>query len=231
MNMPSVVSVRETDLGHHLEQAKAWLSLSDNGKNTSYLSYAAFELRLATERLVLQYWADLHPNGIQENDIRDMRSFKGIEARIYELGGNQKEINALFAFYAILMKLLQVPSQIVAPDIGQLKRHWHDCSELCHIAWSIASSDPDIQVEQYSLMSQIEAELQQYRNSIVGWPHISDTAFSELKDRFVSGLADEKDVRAFLEKSGAWAKITPSGGGSSSFVGKAIPPAQGDSGD
>ena len=225
MDLPFVVSVRNMDLGHHLDQATAWLSMSDNGKSTTYLSYAAFELRLTTERLVLQYWAALHPNGIEERDLRDIRSFKGIQARIYELGGNQKEINALFSFYAILMKLLQIPSRIVAPNIGHLQRLWHDCSELCHIAWSIASYDAAVQQEQYSLLSRIHAELQQSINSIVGWPHISDAAFLELKDRFVAGQAHEEDVRAYLKRTGVWAKYTPKEGGPSSFVGKAIPPA------
>lgn len=153
MELPLVVSVRSMDLKHHLEQAKAWLSVCDGGKNTSYLSYAAFELRLAAERLVLQYWADLHPNGIEDKDLRDIRSFKSIQARIYELGGNQKEIDALFSFYQILMRLLQIPSKIVTPNIGRLQRHWHDCSELCHISWSIASYDTSAQQEQYLLLT------------------------------------------------------------------------------
>jgi hypothetical protein len=231
MDLPLVVSVRSMELRHHVEQAAAWLSMSDNGKSTSYLSYAAFELRLAAERLVLQYWADLHPNGIEERDLCDIKSFKSIQARIYELGGNQKEINALFSFYAILMKILQIPSQIVAPNIGHLQRYWHDCSELCHIAWSIASYDAAVQQEQYLLLSHIQAELQQCMNSIIGWPNISDAAFIELKDRFVAGQAHEEDVRAYLKRTGVWAKYTPSDGRPSSFVGKAIPPADIDSGE
>lgn len=231
MDLPLIVSVRNMDIRHHLDQGTVWLSMSDNGKSTAHLSYAAFELRLTAERLVFQYWTDLHPNGIEERDLRDIRSFKGIQARIYELGGNQKGINALFSFYAILMKLLQIPSRIVAPNIGQLQRHWHDCSKLCHIAWSIDSYDAAVQRDQYSLLSHIQAELQECMNSIVGWPHISDAVFLELKDRFVAGQAHEEDVRAYLKRNGVWAKYTPSDGGPSSFVGKAISPAGIDSGE
>jgi hypothetical protein len=60
MELSTVDSVRSTDLDHHLRQAGVWLSESNSGRNTSYLSYAALELRLTAERLVLQYWADLH---------------------------------------------------------------------------------------------------------------------------------------------------------------------------
>ena len=58
--MEVISPVRAMNIEHHLEQASVWLSSCEKGANTTFLSYAAFELRLATERLALQYWSSLH---------------------------------------------------------------------------------------------------------------------------------------------------------------------------
>lgn len=224
--MESIIPVRTMELWHHLAQAGVWLSKSEDGVNTSFLSYAAFELRQATERLALQYWSALHPHGIQERNLKDLKSFKGIEDRIYELGGNQKQINALFSFYAVVLEMIGVKPSIT-PNIGRLKRHWHACSELCHIAWSVVSADPAVQKEKYVLLVEVYEELGRFISGHVGWPDFQDATFCDLKDRFVAGQASADDVRAYLKKIGVWARYVPKDGGPASFVGKAVPPEDG----
>jgi hypothetical protein len=95
-------------LNYHYEEGKAWLANSEGGKNTTVLSYAAFEFRLAIERIGLQYWFALTPGGIEEISLRDIKSFKSIEKRIYQLAGHQRAIEARFEFASIL------PANIVA---------------------------------------------------------------------------------------------------------------------
>jgi hypothetical protein len=72
-------------LAHHVRQGIVWLSASAESENTAALSYAAFELRFAIERLGVQYWRDLVNQKPEEQDFRDIQSFKRIERRIYEL--------------------------------------------------------------------------------------------------------------------------------------------------
>ena len=72
------------------------------------LSYAAFEFRLAIERLAVHYWAELLSRPLEEKEVRDLPSFKRIENRIYELGGHQKEIDGHFEFMRVLLRLLKI---------------------------------------------------------------------------------------------------------------------------
>jgi len=226
--MEVISPVRAMNIEHHLEQASVWLSSCEKGANTTFLSYAAFELRLATERLALQYWSSLHHDGVAKKDLDDIRSFKRIEGRIYELGGNQREINALFSFNAIMLEMLGIPP-FATPNVGRLKRYWQNCSELCHIAWTVQANDLNIRSEKYELLVNIRKELQQFINGLIGWPEISDETFCNLKDKFVAGQANADDVRAYLKKAGLWARYVPNDGGRASFVGKAVSPAKDDS--
>ena len=225
-HMESIIPIRTLELGHHLLQAGVWLSKSEEGVNTSYLSYAAFELRLATERLALQYWAALQPDGIPEKNFKDLKSFKGIENRIYELGGHQKEIDALFSFHAIVLEMIGIHPPIT-PNVGRLKKHWHACSELCHVAWSVVSGNPDVQKETYVLLVEVCEELGGFISGAVGWPYVKNAAFFELKERFIAGKASSDDVRSYVKKIGAWAKFIPNNGGPAFFVGKPVPPDNG----
>jgi hypothetical protein len=174
----------------------------------------------------LQYWAALQLNGIQEKNFNDLKSFKGIEARIYELGGHQKEIDALFSFYAIVLETIGMKPP-VTPNVGRLKKHWHACSELCHITWSVVSSNPNIQKEAYAHLVETYDELDRFISGNVGWPDIRNSAFFELKEYFIAGKASSDDVRAYLKKIGVWAKFIPNDGGPAFFVGEAVPPDNG----
>jgi len=62
-----------------IEEGKAWLEIANRGKNTTALSYAAFEFRLAIERIVLQYWSALAPGGVEEITFQSTRSYKSIK--------------------------------------------------------------------------------------------------------------------------------------------------------
>jgi hypothetical protein len=75
---------------------------SGQGANPVALSYAAFEFRLAIERLGIHYWGELLSRPLEEKDIRS--SFKKIEKRIYALAGHQKEIDGHFEFMRVVLR-------------------------------------------------------------------------------------------------------------------------------
>src|SRR5512135_1231363 len=99
--MADLSTQHNLDLAHHVRQGVTWLSMSSEGENTAALSYAAFELRFAIERLGVHYWAALLNRKPEEQDLRDIESFKRVERRIYELAGHQKEIDDHFEFMRI----------------------------------------------------------------------------------------------------------------------------------
>ena len=69
----------QPELAHHDRQGVAWMSASGAGENTAALSHAAFELRLAVERLAAHYWATLLDRKPEEQDLREIESFKRVE--------------------------------------------------------------------------------------------------------------------------------------------------------
>ena len=53
-------------------------SANGAGENTAALSHAAFELRTALERLAVHYWATLLDRKPEEQDLREIASFKRV---------------------------------------------------------------------------------------------------------------------------------------------------------
>lgn len=223
-NLPLAIElVRSPSLNHHVSQGSAWLVASAEGANTAALAYAAFELRLAIERIGLQYWMDLLGPSIQTSDFKDLRSFKAIENRIYELAGHQQEINGHFRFARVLLQHLKIDSPLPTPRLGELSKRWHECSELCHIAWTLAATHRPMTIEAHQALREIEALVKEHVGGLI-WPSITDPELLALRSRFISGNADENDVLNYLKKTGSYAVYKPNDGSPATFVGKAIPP-------
>ena len=77
--MPDVGTHHQPELAHNVRQGVAWVSASGEGENTAALSYAAFKLRFAVERLAVHYWATLLDHKTEEQDLREIESFKRVE--------------------------------------------------------------------------------------------------------------------------------------------------------
>ena len=134
---------RHPAVNYHYEEGKAWLQESKRGKRCTALSYAAFEFRLAIERIVFQYWLTINDNELNENNFKDVRSYKRMQNKIFQLGGNQKEIKKHFEFMQLILDNLKIDTKLVVPDLGKLHNHYDSCSELCHITWTIAPKRKD----------------------------------------------------------------------------------------
>jgi hypothetical protein len=222
--MTSLALIRTPDLKHHVMQASAWLAQSSEGANTVALSYAAFEFRLAIERLGIHYWAELLSRPLEEKDFRNISSFKRIENRIYELAGHQKEIDGHFEFMRVVLRLLKIDRKLPTPKLGLFSKYWHRCSELCHISWSLASGDSQLVAGSYEELRVVEALLIEQLTDLTGWPRIADSSFVDLKTSFVNGLANTEDVQRYLEERGVWARSEYNNGRPSQFVGQPSPP-------
>ena len=203
--MADVSTKHSSDLAHHVRQGHAWLSVSAGGENTAALSYAAFELRFAVERLALQYWRDLLERKPEFDDFRDIESFKRIERRIYELAGHQREIDSHFEFMRIVLGAMKIDTPFHTPKIGELSKYWHACSELCHIAWPLSSSVTEVQSIAFSNLTEVATSLATQVNSL-GWPVLKDTSFKELRNRFIAGTASASDLLAHVQRIGLWAR-------------------------
>ena len=221
--MADIKTQHEPNLAHHVQQGQAWLSASTEGENTAALSYAAFELRFAVERIAVHYWAALLNRKPEEHDLLDIESFKRIERRIYELAGHQKEIDGHFEFMRIVLNALKINQQFYTPNIGKLSKYWQECSELCHIGWPLGSSVPEVRKLTFSKLTKISNALQQHVNSL-GWPVLQDAAFTDLRNQFIAGNATFEDVLAYVEKTGLWASAEYSDGRPAHFVGEAVTP-------
>jgi hypothetical protein len=223
--LPDVILRHNPELDHHLKQGLAWLSACAEGENTAALSYAAFEFRFAIERLALHYWIALLNRKVEEKDFRDITSFKRIEKRIYELAGNQLEINGHFEFMRIVLGALKLENSFQTPAIGKLSKLWHDCSEFCHIAWPLGCSDSKARKTAFNTLTQISESLSVQINSI-GWPVIQDPSFVELRNQFIAGTISAREILAHIKKIGMWAKAEFTDGTPSKFVGEAVPPSE-----
>ena len=221
--MTEVSTHHQPDLAHHVRQGVAWLSASAEGENAAALSYAAFELRFAVERLAIHYWAVLLDRKPEEHDLRDIGSFKRVERRIYELGGHQREIDGHFAFMRIILDAMKIDMPFRTPKVGALSKYWHECSELCHIAWPLSCAVPEVRRAAFAMLTEIAASLSAHVQSL-GWPVLRDAAFTELRNRFIAGEATANDVLAYARRTGLWARAEFTDGREPQFVGEPVPP-------
>jgi len=227
--MVDVSLQHNSELAHHVRQGVAWLSASAKGENTAALSYAAFELRLAVERLAVHYWAGLLDRKPEGRDLRDIASFKRVEQRIYELAGHQREIDGQFEFMRIVLGAMRIDLPLLTPGIGDLSRYWHLCSEYCHVAWPLSCSEPELRRIAFSILSDVSQSLSAQVDSL-GWPVLRDAAFADLRSRFIAGEATASDVLAHVKRTGIWARAEFTDGRPSHFVGEAVPPSASEEG-
>lgn len=221
---PPLSHTRRVDLSYHLAEAKAWLDTVAAPTDSTAIAYAAFELRLAIERIGLEYYRRIRGNVLDESDLSTLASFKRMENRIYELEGHQQVLDAKLEFMSIVMRAMQAPVVLARPNLGRLSRHWHECSDLCHVTWTLsAATNPQLTLQSKEQLVTIHAYILSLTESLVSWPVIHDPAFAALRDEFVAGRATESDVMAYLKKVGIWARLMRPGQ-PSEFVGTAIPP-------
>lgn len=226
MQVPRLQPKRSMELDHHLQQAQAWLAVADRSKNTAVLCYAAFEIRLAVERICMEYYIKLvgsvkakaNPNGL---------NFKAMKAQIFENAGNNKQIIDSFEFTRALLRVLNIAAKAPTPDMGRLSAIWHDCSEACHVFWNCGAATgkwPSSYTPQSDLEAYI-AELEVFTDATATWMRVQDASFEALQVKFTAERMSDEELKHELSKNGAFAVIERSDG-TKQFVGTPIPPRQ-----
>lgn len=217
---------RGLDQGHHVNQGAAWLATSHEGAHTVPLTYAAFEYRLAVERLAMQYLAAVRGRPPEAKDLDDLRTYKTMESLIYGLGGHQKQINGHFEFMRLVMSFLKIEQKLVTPDFGKLSNYWHTCSDLCHVGGVLFLQDTDFARSAYRELSALGEALQEQVSGLVTWPNITDDGFRTLGIDFIEGRITADDVFRYLKRIGIWAALTVPGQQGWTPLGEPIIPEQ-----
>ena len=103
---------RSRQIGYHLAEAESWLAASENGARTTLLAYAAFELRIEIECVALELLARVQGDQLLPEDHATIRSFDRMERRIYDLEGQQRELDRKVAFSNVLLEQLKVETRV-----------------------------------------------------------------------------------------------------------------------
>ena len=159
-------------------------------------------------------------------DLRSIASFKRLEDRIYELAGNQQLIDRKVAFINMMLAALQLEQRMQRINVGELKEAWHDCSQLCHIEWSLLVDSPmavAVGEEAFGIISKIQLRVRAIVDGGVSWFRVADASFADLQERYVRGDIDEANVMVWFAERGLWSTITDPDG-SSRVVGVPIAP-------
>jgi hypothetical protein len=220
---------RSAQIGYHLAEAEAWLAASSGGEHTTPLSYAAFELRLEIERVAVELLAKIRGDRLLPADVQTIRSFDRIEKRIYELEGHQRILDRKISLVNVMLEALQLEWRIQPIVVGHLRSAWQECSELCHVTWSLLVDSPagaNLGREAFSSLSDIQQRLRSLVDRGIAWPQVSDPLFVEVQDRYIRGEIGDADVRAWFAERGLWGQVTHPDG-SNEFVGVPIPPSAG----
>lgn len=226
--MPPLSTTRILALTYHIQEGGAWLADSAKGEHSTILAYAGFELRLALERLMLEYLMHVDGDRLTEEHLALVSSLKRVENRIYELEGHQGKIDRKFRVFQIIFEMMEMPFQLAKPNLGQCAKYWHLCSEFCHVGWTLRSAPDPVGVAPEALraLSEVHEYLTQHTQQVVAWPRFANPEANELQQRFVDGTVGEEEIRAYFRRIGIWSRVERPDG-SKEFVGKAVPPVGG----
>jgi hypothetical protein len=53
------------------------------------------------------------------------------------LGEHQQELDRKMAFMNVVLRLAGAQFQLVTINVGKLSSLWHECSELCHVYFTL----------------------------------------------------------------------------------------------
>jgi hypothetical protein len=221
--MNSTMGTKRADTyADHIARAKRWIELSVNGADHSAVSYCALELRFAVERFCLEMLVAYGGPSVDETER--IRSFDFVRNRIYGLLGHQRRIDRHFEFARILLRCLSVEDSLPTPNIGDLHRLWHDCSELLHVTWPLAAALEERSGEQAvaTLLAGV-AYLSSFATALK-WPVLQTDATSGLARKFIDEELTAEEVESEIRRIGLYA-VEQRGNAAARFVGKAVPPS------
>jgi len=139
-------------------------------------------------------------------------AFKSIESRIYELAGHQREIDRSIEFIELMCSMIGITLPQGRPNLPILKKHWHSCSEMCHVGWALACTSPEVGPQSHTVLVKVAADLEHMVKGMVGLPKIHDAATKEIKQAFIAGTITADEAKSRLSERGLHAEFTPKAG-------------------
>jgi Flp pilus assembly protein TadD len=125
---PNIYTEREQDAGWHVVQAATLLREGIDRKRSSFIIYAALELRMAIEQIFFTIIV-LAADNAHKIDLVELRKKDALTKKLDEISPRYtlrcRFSNALSSFYPHLPKTAEW-------DVKTLKRHFTELSFLCH---------------------------------------------------------------------------------------------------
>lgn len=125
---------RQVTYDWHIARVSKWLHYDNNRYLDNILVYAAVDLRIAIERYILEQLFLLRYDGINNNvftpqELRRIRSMKGIFALMKETDTNYRKTAR---FSQLIYEVTPELPQISIIETSYLRRKWEELSNYCH---------------------------------------------------------------------------------------------------
>ena len=151
----------------HVQQARKWLVFDQGRHLDSSLVYAAFELRLAAERLLFELLVLSKDDVLTPEDVERCRSTSGLLAVWREF---DPEYRKTLRFSQLLASIAPDMPEVAFVEPGKLDRMIRDLSEYCHMqlepSETFESHDRQFQERGFELLERILDDFQAWRAEI-----------------------------------------------------------------
>lgn len=126
---------RETTSDYHTKLGRSWRQYGEPQKLHAPLAYAAYELRIAMERILLELLYLIKNKQLSPNELN--YPFKNLIRALYKTQSNDKnklqrklESNALF--FKHLPPQQQTAKKLAIIEIDKIDEYWKKLSKYCH---------------------------------------------------------------------------------------------------
>ena len=203
--LKSLKGKRENSAGYHCMLGQKWRRFGEHDKNHNALVYAAFEFRLAIERIVFELYALIRSlKDIPDDEVDKYENITNLITYIMEIVESQKNLYRLLKFNSIWFhEVIPYPSEISIPDISVLKKYWHGLSDYCHMQIKPTATweSPDWINKSYSLLNEVEKYLWEITvTKHFAFPQLNtwQPEVLDLLDMYVREEIDDAGVRTRL---------------------------------
>jgi len=203
--LKSLKRKRGNSAGYHCALGQKWRRLGEPDKNHNALVYAAFEFRIAIERIVFELYALIRSlKNIPDDEVDKYESITNNITYLMEIVMNQKNLYRLLKFNSIWFhEVSSFRSELSVPDIKILKNFWHGLSDYCHmqVKPNITWESPEWISNAYSFLNEVEKYLWEIKvkkhfgfPQIITWPQ----EVQDLLDTYVREEIDDAGVKTRL---------------------------------
>jgi len=190
-------------IGVHAAQAARWLRDYRNAPSQMALVYSAVELRLEIERLVIEVLRVVGTSSLERSNFHEtISSLRGIEAKIYDLLGYQREIDRKIEFLNLFEQAIGGSRIYPSLQVGQLRRMWHEVSEYCHVQWTLRFEQEPIQAAALESIERNLASVDELVSNKPGWIGFCGETLPDLMRRYVDGAISPSEVQNDIRKMG-----------------------------